>query len=315
VGSPLDARHRALFDEFGGDSAVVAPLRARREVLGAITLARTAPERPFTESDLRFVDDLAHGIAVGVDNTRLYQETRSIAGQLQRSLLPVLPEPPNLRIAARYVPSSVTAEVGGDWYDCFVLPGGDLAVTIGDVAGHDLAAAVAMSQLRSMLRGIAVDREEPPGEVVRRLDTANNTLYREATATCLYGLVKGPEEGPWEFAHSAAGHLPPLLTAEDGTARYLDEGAGLMLGTGIDMPRPAATVRLPPRSTVLLYTDGLIERRDESLEHSLARLRRHTADLAREPLEVFLDELLIRLGADGADDIALLALRPIPPAG
>ncbi|MEU3554757.1 SpoIIE family protein phosphatase [Streptomyces fragilis] len=313
VGSPLDARHRALFDSLGADSAVVAALRARRDVLGAITLARTTPGRPFTEADLAFVDDLAHGIAVGLDNTRLHEATRGIAEQLQRSLLPVLPELPHLQVAARYVPSSVTAEVGGDWYDCFVLPRGDLAVTIGDVAGHDLAAAVAMSQLRSMLRGIAVDREEPPGEVVRRLDIANHTLYREATATCVYGLVRGPEQGPWDFVHSAAGHLPPLLTTEDGETRYLEEGTGLMLGTGFDMPRPATRVRLPPRATVLLYTDGLIERRGEGLEESLSRLRQHTADLAREPLDVFLDELLIRLGADGADDIALLALRPVPP--
>ncbi|WP_246212261.1 SpoIIE family protein phosphatase [Streptomyces abyssomicinicus] len=313
VGSPLDARHRALFDHLGADSAVVAPLRARREVLGAVTLARTGSDRPFTEADLTFVDDLAHGIAVGVDNARMYAETRGIAEQLQRSLLPVLPELPHLRITARYVPSSVTAEVGGDWYDCFVLPGGDLAVTIGDVAGHDLSAAVAMSQLRSMLRGIAVDREEPPGEVVRRLDIANHTLHREATATCVYGLVGGPVEGPWVFHHSAAGHLPPLLTTEDGETRFLEEGTGLMLGTGIDMPRPATQVRLPPRSTVLLYTDGLVERRGESLTDSLARLRRQTADLARMPLDVFCDELLVRLGTDGADDIAMLALRPVPP--
>lgn len=313
IGSLFDARHRALFESLGGDSAIVAPLRARRDVHGAVTLARTDPDRPFTEADLAFADDLAHGVAVAVDNARLYDETRGIAEQLQRSLLPVLPEMPHLEVAARYVPSSVTAEVGGDWYDCFVLPRGDLAVTIGDVAGHDLAAAVAMSQLRSMLRGIAVDREEPPGEVVRRLDVANHTLYREATATCLYGLVRGPREGPWDFVHAAAGHLPPLLTTEDGGTRYLEDGNGLMLGTGIDMPRPAASVRLPPRSTVLLYTDGLIERRDEGLGSSLERLRRHTADLAREPLDVFCDELLIRLGADGADDIALLALRPVPP--
>jgi PAS domain S-box-containing protein len=314
IGSPLDARHRALFDQLGADSAVVAPLRARREVLGAITLARTAADRPFTEADLAFVDDLAHGVAVGVDNARMYAETRGIAEQLQRSLLPVLPELPHLRITARYVPSSVTAEVGGDWYDCFVLPDGNLAVTIGDVAGHDMSAAVAMSQLRSMLRGIAVDREEPPGEVVRRLDIANHTLHREATATCLYGLVRGPVEGPWDFVHSAAGHLPPLLTTEDGETRFLEEGTGLMLGTGIDMPRPATVVRLPPRSTVLLYTDGLIERRGEGLTDSMDRLRRQAAELGRKPLDVFCDELLLGLGADGSDDIAMLALRPVPPA-
>ncbi|MEW2635225.1 SpoIIE family protein phosphatase [Streptomyces sp. NPDC048389] len=312
--SPLDAHYLDLFRRMGATSAVVAPLRARREIIGALTVARSGPEQPFTEDHLPLVDDLARGLALGADNARLYQETRNIAERLQRSLLPVLPEVEHLQLAARYAASSTTAQVGGDWYDCFALPSGDTALVIGDVTGHNLDAAIAMSQLRSMLRGIAVDRQEPPETVLRRLDMANHSLYREATATCVYGLLKGPADGPWDLVHSSAGHLPPLLIDADGRTRFLEDGSGLLLGMDPDMPRPRAHDAIPAGSTVLLYTDGLIERRGEPLDHAMERLRRHAAALAREPLDVFCDELLIGLGADGEDDIAVLAVRPTPPS-
>ncbi|MDT9684389.1 SpoIIE family protein phosphatase [Streptomyces sp. TRM76323] len=312
--SPLDAHYRELFGRLRANSAVVAPLRARQEIIGALTVARTDRARPFTEEDLPLVDDLVRALALGVDNARLYQETRNIAERLQRSLLPVLPEVGYLGLAARYAASSTTAQVGGDWYDSFVLPSGDTALVIGDVTGHNLDAAIAMSQLRSMLRGIAVDRQEPPETVLRRLDMANHSLYREATATCIYGLLKGAEEGPWDLVHSSAGHLPPLLTTADGHTRFLEDGSGVLLGLDPDLPRPRATDAVPAGATVLLYTDGLIERRDESLDRAMERLGRHAAALAREPLDVFCDELLIGLGADSDDDIAILAVRPGPPS-
>ncbi|CAM5715544.1 SpoIIE family protein phosphatase [Streptomyces violaceorubidus] len=114
-----------------------------------------------------------------------------------------------------------------------------------------------------------MDREEPPAEVLRRLDLANHSLHREATGTCVYGLIKGPPEGPWELRHSSAGHLPPLLTTRDGRTRYLDGGAGLLLGMDPHAARGTASDALPAHSTLLLYTDGLVERRDESLETAL----------------------------------------------
>ncbi|BCL25164.1 SpoIIE family protein phosphatase [Streptomyces aurantiacus] len=313
TGSALDADYLELFRGLGAGSSVVAPLSARGEIFGALTVTRTAERRPFTQQDVSLVGDLVRSLALGVDNARLYQQSRNIAERLQRSLLPVLPEVENLQLAARYAASSATAQVGGDWYDSFVLPSGDTAVVIGDVTGHNLDAAIAMSQLRSMLRGIAVDRQEPPETVLRRLDLANHSLYREATATCLYGIVKGPAQGPWELTHSSAGHLPPLLTTWEGDTRYLEEGSGLLLGLDPAMPRRTANTALPARSTTLLYTDGLIERRDEPLDRGLDRLSLHAAALAREPLETFCDELLIGLGADSADDIAVLAVRPAPP--
>ncbi|MFF6814101.1 SpoIIE family protein phosphatase [Streptomyces sp. NPDC012403] len=313
VASPLDAHYLGLFQTMGADSAVVAPLRARRQVIGVLTVARRGRDTPFTEEDLPLVHDLVRSLAPGVDNLRHYQDTRNIAERLQRSLLPKLPEVENLRLAARYAASSATAQVGGDWYDSFVLPDGDTALVIGDVTGHNLDAAIAMSQLRSMLRGIAVDRQEPPETVLRRLDMANHSLYRESTATCIYALVSGSEDRPWELVHSSAGHLPPLLIDADGRTRYLEDGSGLMLGVEPRTVRPRARDVIPAHATVLLYTDGLIERRGEHLDDAMERLRRHAATLAREPLDVLCDELLIGLGADSDDDIAVLAVRPVPP--
>ncbi|MDQ0809013.1 PAS domain S-box-containing protein [Streptomyces sp. B3I7] len=314
-GSALDARQSRLFAELGAHSAVVAPLQARRQVLGALTVARTGGQRPFTEEDLPLLGDVAGGLALGVDNAHLYQETRQIAERLQRSLLPALPRTEHFRLAARYAPSSATAHVGGDWYDAFMLPGGEAALVIGDVTGHDLQAAVAMSSLRNMLRGIAVDRQEPPGEVLRRLDLASQTLYRNATATCLYGMVRGTPgaAGAVTLHYATAGHLPPLLTTAQGETRHLEAGAGALIGMDPELPRPTGCETLPPHSTLLLYTDGLIERRGEHLDDAMTRLRRCTADLARAPLDVFCDEVLLRLGADSTDDIALLALRVTPP--
>ncbi|GAA2733637.1 SpoIIE family protein phosphatase [Streptomyces nogalater] len=311
--SPLDARQRELVERLGADSAVVAPLRAERAVFGALTMVRTEAGHPFAKEDVPLIAELVRAVALGVDNARLHQHARSNAEHLQRALLPELPRADRLELTARYVPSSTTAEVGGDWYDAFTLPGGDIVLVIGDVSGHDLQAAVAMSTLRNMLRGIAVDRQEPPEEVLRRLDLASQTLNPQSTATCVYGLVKS--DGRTTYLHySSAGHLPPLLTTQEGETRYLDTGRGLLIGMDPCLPRRSAWELLPPHSTLLFFTDGLIERRGESLDEAMNRLRRSTAAQARTPLDVFCDELILRFGRDTTDDIALLALRPGPPA-
>ncbi|MFF7097972.1 SpoIIE family protein phosphatase [Streptomyces rubradiris] len=311
--SALDARQLRLFQRLGADSTIMAPLRARREVLGALIVVRTGHDDPFTEQDALLVADLVKGISLSVDNARLHQHTRTAAERLQRSLLPRLPHIPSMEITARYAPSSTTAQVGGDWFDAFTLPDGDTALVIGDVSGHDLNAAVTMSQLRNMLRGIAVDCQDRPSEVLRRLDVATLTLYPHSTATCAYAVVKGPRNGPWELHHSSAGHLPPLLTSPNGDTRYLDSASGLLIGVDSTLPRPTAHDPLPAHSTLLMFTDGLIERPGVSLSDTMDRLRRHTAALARAPLDVFCDELILSLGAGSTDDIALLALRPTPP--
>jgi PAS domain S-box-containing protein len=306
----LDSGYRSVFERLGAASAVVAPLRARRQIFGALTLAREDPAHPFVEDDLAFIDDLVRSVALAVENQRLYEGTRYVAERLQRDLLPVLPRVPGLQIDASYATSSLTTQIGGDWYDCFRLPDGDTALIIGDIAGHDLDAAITMSQLRSMLRGIALDRQEPAEEVLGRLDMADRTLRSATTATCVYGRMRELAPGNWEFHFSSAGHLPPVLVDPDRGARLLEGGSGLMLGTGHDLRREGSSVRIPHGATLLLFTDGLIERRGEDIDSSLRRLQQQTLALAREPLGTLCDELLIRLGADATDDVALLAVRP-----
>ncbi|MGW5432831.1 SpoIIE family protein phosphatase [Streptomyces sp. NPDC004059] len=310
--SALDARQLGLVEQLGGSSAVIAPLRAQREVIGALTMVRVRDGRPFTKDDIPLIAELVRAIALGVDNARLHQYTNSNAEQLQRALLPQLPQVDHLELAARYLPSSTTAEVGGDWYDAFLLPSGDIALVIGDVSGHDLQAAVSMSTLRNMLRGIAVDRQEPAGDVLRRLDLASQTLDPQSTATCVYAVIKGDEDRGSSLHHSSAGHLPPLLTTREGDTHHLEAGSGPLIGLDAGLPRTSAHDRLPSHSTLLLFTDGLIERRGESLDDAMIRLRLHTAEQAQDPLDVFCDELIIEFGADSTDDIALLALRPTP---
>ncbi|MFF3469292.1 PP2C family protein-serine/threonine phosphatase [Streptomyces sp. NPDC001984] len=306
---PQRARQPELFDQLGAHTAAVAPLRARRQVVGALTVARTGDRAPLTESDLALVEDLAHRIALAVDNARLYRETQHIAERLQRSLLPTLPRTGPLRLAGRYVPAAATAEVGGDWYDSFTLPMGQTTLIVGDVTGHDIRAAITMSQLRNMLRGIGCDRQEPPGEILRRLDLAHHTLYPDATASCVYALLQKDEDGSWALQYASAGHLPPLLITHDGTTHYLEGGCGLLLGVDPDVPRLDATEPLPSHSTVLLYTDGLIERRGEDIDAGLTRLRQHAGALVHEPLDAFCEQLLTALTTDCTDDVALLAAR------
>ncbi|MGX1546959.1 PP2C family protein-serine/threonine phosphatase [Streptomyces adustus] len=278
----------------------------------ALTLARSGDAFALTENDPALVEDLAHRTALAVDNSRLYASVQSTAEHLQRSLLPALLDVAPLGIAARYVPARAAVEVGGDWYDCFPLPDGAMALIIGDVTGHDLAAAVTMGQLRNMLRALVCDRIEPPGDILRRLDVPSHTLYGGQTATCIYARLEPGPHRSWRLKLANASHPPPLLVSHDGDTRYLTTGHSVLLGIEPDMPRPSGTHTLAPDSTLLLYTDGLIERPGEVLDRGLARLRQHAAALAREPLAVFCDELLARL-ADGCDDdIALLAVR-LPP--
>ena len=299
-----------LFTRLGATSAVVCALRSRGQVLGVLSLVRSKPGAALAEDDLPMVQDLAHRVALAVDNARLHAQVQQTAERLQRSLLPELPTTGALELAARYQPARAGAEVGGDWYDAFVLPEGATALIIGDVAGHDLNAAVRMSQARNMLRGIACDRKEPPGKILARLDAANDILYRGQTMTCVYALVEKPSADQWWRLHYAvAGHLPPLLITAEGATNFLEEGRSLLLGVDPTRTRPDAFAPLPPQSIVLLYTDGLIERRGEDLDRGLARLRRHAATLAREPLEDLCGELLRALAPDSADDVALIAVR------
>ncbi|MEU6476563.1 GAF domain-containing SpoIIE family protein phosphatase [Streptomyces sp. NPDC047017] len=306
---PLRAAQWALYRTLGGETALIVPMRVRRQVLGALTFVRRAPAAPFDEQEQALAADLGHRAGLALDNARLYALQQYTAEQLQLSLLPDLSGLPHLQLASRYVAARERAEVGGDWYDAFPLPDGSAVLAIGDVVGHDLAAAVRMGQLRNMLRALAYDSGDDPAGVMRRLDGVMQGLTGIELVTAVIARLETRPTGPWRLHWTNAGHPPPLLAQPDGRTFLLEEGHAPILGVDPGLRRETATAELPPGSTLLLYTDGLVERPGEDIGRGLTRLRQHAAALAREPLAVFRDELLARLSDGQHDDIAVLALR------
>ncbi|WP_091112732.1 SpoIIE family protein phosphatase [Geodermatophilus dictyosporus] len=244
----------------------------------------------------------------------LYARSRTIvraAETLQRSLLSEPPAADHLDVGVRYVPATREAQVGGDWYDVFVQPDGSTMLVIGDVVGHDTAAAACMAQLRGLLRGIAYDSTGSPATVLARLDAAIEGLGLGAMATVLVGRLEPGARGTARLRWASAGHLPPLVAGPDGAAVALTgPRPGLLLGVDPRAVRTDQVEELRPGSTVLLYTDGLVERRDSGFDDGVGLLGRALAELRDRPVEQVCDALLGRLVPDGAeDDVALVAVR------
>ncbi|NRQ39796.1 SpoIIE family protein phosphatase [Nonomuraea sp. NN258] len=300
---------RELFEATGIHSASIAPIRGVRDVVGALTLGRAERPGAYTTSDLLLVEDIARRAGLALDNARLYQRQRRVSETMQRHLLPRIPRVPGLEMRACYLPAPHASQVGGDWYDVFVLGGGATGLVIGDVVGHDLDAASGMAQICYMLRAYAGERDEPPSRIVERLDQAAGRMAETTMATAILARVEPSADG-WRLRWTNAGHPPPLLVERDGRTRYLEGASGLLLGTGLPVDRDDTVADLPPRSTLLLYTDGLIESRSHTLDEGMLRLSRHAAALAQRPLGGVCDELLSRVRpTDNDDDVAMLAVR------
>lgn len=298
------------------NSVVLLPVVVDGTTAALVTASVSGDRPPLGQTEIGLLHTVLERVHTPLSNALEYQRTRQVALALQRSLLTDPPAVPDLGIAVRYRPSTAAAEVGGDWYDSFVLRDGATVLTIGDVSGHDLPAAVTMSQLRNMLRGLTLDRQEPTGTILRRLDIAVQNLDLEYTATCVLARVERPAPGRFQLNYSVAGHPPPLLVEADGTARFLTSARSPMLGLDPEPEYACAVEPLPPGSTLLLYTDGLVERREEDLTVGLERLRQHASAAVGHPLEAFCDALLAdQLTVDNDDDVAVLALRlPAAPA-
>ncbi|WP_327232738.1 SpoIIE family protein phosphatase [Streptomyces sp. NBC_01317] len=302
----------AMLADVGAAEALIVPLRLRDSTFGALTLTRSATTPPFDDADRVLAEEVARRTALGLENARLHAQQADIAATLQRALLTDLPHVETLELAAHYQPAEHTAEVGGDWYDAFLLPDGDLALVVGDVTGHDIQAAARMSELRNMLRALAVDRpEEDPGGILQRLDRAQAHLRLADAATVVLARLRAGKDGAWRLSWSTAGHPPPLVVAADGTTRYLDEAHAMLIGLLPATSRPTVTTELPPGSTLLLYTDGLIESRTQDIDSGLRRLRAYTAAHHTQPLDRLCIDLARHLG-DTRDDITLIGAR-IPP--
>jgi PAS domain S-box-containing protein len=306
---------RYLFEATGMHSAAIAPIHGLREVLGALTVGRAQQPRPFVPVELSLVDDIARRTGLALGNARLYQRQRAVAETMQRHLLPRLPRVSGLEMAVRYDPAPDASHVGGDWYDAFVLSDGTAALAIGDVVGHDLSAAAGMAQVRSMLRAYAWSQQARPGAIVDQLDQAVVRIAEVPMATLVFGLVERAGDGQWLLRWTNAGHLPPLLVTHDGSTRFLEDGHSLLLGSGTATSRGDAVTVLPPMSTLVLYTDGLIESREYTIDEGLDRLRDQAATLSRDRLDTFCNRLLTGVRPpDNEDDVAMLALR-VPAAG
>lgn len=310
-------------------SVMVLPLRGRGRTVGLLTAFR-GEERPgFSTEDIADLVDAAARAGLALDNARLYAEQAELAGGLQRSLMTAPPETDHLRVAVRYTPAAEAAQVGGDWYDAFLQTDGATSVVIGDVVGHDTVAAAAMGQIRGLLRGIAVTTGDGPADVLCRVDEAMETLQVETTATAIVArFEQAPEEreaGSARLRWSNAGHPPPLVAvhaeAPDAPSSQVDvealwsERSELLLGLQPSIGRTETVTTLTPGSTVLLYTDGLVERRGQLLDVGVEKLRGVLAELiaAGLDLEELCDELLRRMLPERPeDDVAIVAVRIHP---
>ncbi|WP_260609944.1 SpoIIE family protein phosphatase [Streptomyces sp. WAC06614] len=297
-----------LLAQAGLHSYLAVPLIARGEVLGALDLKRTRNPLPFDEDDVILASELAARAAVSIDNARWYQSVRNSAVTLQRSLLPGNPPSPvGLEVASRYQPAHASMEVGGDWYDVIPLAGEKTALVVGDVMGSGIDAAATMGRLRTATCAFA-DLDLDPAEVLRHLDKITAGL-EHYIATCLY-CVYDPRTG--QCLISNAGHLPPaLLRASGGPAELVRVPTGAPLGVG-GVAFETVTVPLGPGDLLVLYTDGLVETRNDPIDRRLDALLALLDD-PRRPLEETCTVLLRALRrSDDFDDVALLVARSLP---
>ncbi len=294
-----------LLRRLGLGTAMVVPLRARDRVLGVLTLVDAAPDG-FTQEQVITAAHIGHRAGLGLDNVRLYQREQDAALTLQRSLLPELPDIPGLDVAAAYVPAVHRSQVGGDWFDVLPLPDGAVGLAVGDVVGHDLRAAASMGQLRSVLRSYAWSGEDA-GSVVARLDELVQGLGMADVATCVYLRIEGST-----LRYSRAGHPPPFIRSADGTVTALD--GALTTPVGVASPTTGhveAVVDLPPGATLVVYTDGLVERRERPLRAGIEQLRQTLAALpegmdARQTCDHLVEMLT---GGVQEDDVCVLVIR------
>ena len=312
-----------LYALSGVQASAAVPLHARGTTVGALTVA-FVEARPWRQADRELLVAFAaltsqalERITARADQAAAAAEVAGMSQVLQRSLLTEPPEPDHAQIVVRYRPASAVAQVGGDWYDAFLQPDGATVLVIGDVVGHDSVAAAAMGQLRSMMRAIAVHTGDGPARVVAGTDRLLRALVVETTATAVVvRLEQGAAQraaGTTTLRWSNAGHPPPMVLAPGGDVTVLSaDEPDLLLGVDPATDRGESTTVVERGATVVLYTDGLVERREQPLQDGIDLLRTVLADLARARLGLddLADALLERM-IDGhpEDDVALVAVR------
>ncbi len=305
VAAAHDESHLQVLRDLSFRSALTVPLVVREEVLGVVTWVTGEHGRRFGPTDLAFGEDLARRAAVAIDNSLLHSQVRDVAVRLQRAVLPeALPDLPGWELAVRYLPAGRT-EVGGDFYDVVPLAEDRVAVFVGDVMGRGVGAASAMAQMRSAIRTlIAVDPE--PDFVMAGLDKLFAQYDLQRLVTVVYGIAD-PARGELRVVN--AGHLPPLVVHADATSSEVATDGTLVLGAG-GGDRTVLTVPIVRGDTLLMFSDGLVERREESLDEGQRRLRERVGALTEADLAAALGRLVDEVRDDGRDDdVAAVALR------
>ena len=293
----------------GTEALAAMPLMVADRLVGALGVT-FLQSSAFDVEDRTFLLDVAGQVAVALERAELADARREMAETLQRSLLPGdLPETPGVAVAARYLPAVAGTRAGGDWYDVLTLDDGRVAVAVGDVVGHGAAAAAVMGQLRSALTALLL-AGSGPARALQLLDRFAARVPGAAVATAACAVL---DQDTGRLTYSSAGHPPPLVVDGDGTS-YLHAGTGPALGLPGAGRRPEARWQLDPLSTLLLYTDGLVEARGATLDDGLARLGDVAAERRALPVAELTDEVLAGLvdPSGAADDVALVAVRLLP---
>ena len=261
-----------------------------------------------------FLRLIATSLGEAIGRIAVRQAERRVSEVLQRSLLAEPTGQPGLEIAVRYRPAAEEAQIGGDWFDAFALPDGSLAVVVGDVTGHDADAAAAMAQVRNLLRGVAYTLRGAPAEVLAGVDRSMEGLGVDVFASAVLAQVAPADgQGGRDVRWSNAGHLPPVLVLPDGDAQLLTSTPDVLLGLG-EASRGDHALTLPPGASLVVYTDGLIERRGVSLMDSLEWLAGTLRGHGGLTAEQLCDHLIAQLDDAVEDDVAMLVLRVAPPA-
>jgi sigma-B regulation protein RsbU (phosphoserine phosphatase) len=288
----------------GIKSMMGVPMVARGRVTGVMHVGSLTP-RQFTENDVELLQLAADRAAAAVQSMAAHADQVAVEA-LQRSLIPsALPAVAGAEMAGRYVPGS--GVVGGDWYDVFTLPSGELCVVIGDVAGSGLPAAVIMGRMRSALRAYALETSDP-AEVMRRLDRKMHHFEPDALATVLYAVFDPALD---QVRVCMAGHFPPVIALPGQPAELASIKSGLMIGVAPDAPRHVTTLPIPAGALLCFFTDGLIERPGQLIDDGLERLRRVV--VAQPPETLCAAVMAEMVGSEPArDDIALLIIRCRP---
>jgi PAS domain S-box-containing protein len=313
-----DPAVRESLARLGVGSAVVVPLTARGQTLGALGLFNREERGQLGAAEVETAVEVGRRAGLALHHARLYGQQRDLAVALQRSMLTAPPEPEHVQIAVRYVPAAEGAEIGGDWYDAFLQRGGATVLAIGDVVGHDTGAAAAMGQVRGLLRGISYSGGGSPAEVLAELDQAVQGLALDTMATALIARLDQDDEdraqGRMRMRWSSAGHPPPVVIAPDGSISVLDgRPADLLLGVSPGSRRADRVTVLEYGSTVLLHTDGLVERRDRDIDTGTEALVEVLGHCGALPLEELCDRVLQEMFLpDAEDDVAVLAFRLHP---